>query len=558
MKADDGNAYCWGQNDWGELGDSSQVDRTIPTIIPGLNGIIGIDNGEAHTCALNSQGGVVCWGHGWAGQLGDGISGHSFTPVNVYGLSNGVIQISAGASYNCVVVDTGGVKCWGINDAGQLGNGTTDWSSTPVDVIGLSSGVASVASGRNHTCAVIVNGSLKCWGSNWVGQLGDGTTNSSLFPVDVIGITNAIAISVGIDHTCALTAIGAVKCWGANSEGELGDGTYTDRSIPVDVIGLTSGVSKITNGAYHSCALLSGGAARCWGYNVSGQLGDNTVYRSSVPVDVIGLQNGGQVIEAGYDHTCVLLTNGLITCWGSNGYGQLGLGDIPWKIIPTGVLFYSVMLPIIVREYQPSLISQWRVVNSPTIKDLYSLFMVSVNDGWAVGKDGTIIRWNGSEWSNLSSPTNNSLQAVTIISDSDGWVVGNSGNILRWNGSAWNLVSSPTTNDLYDVKMISSNNGWAVGTGGVMLRWNGTIWSQITSPTDLDLKALDFINSSDGWAVGGMWISTWFENIVLHWDGYNWTIDPGVGIQPDIMETVDFVSSTDGWVAGVLTIYIEE
>lgn len=347
LRANDGNVYCWGQNDWGELGDNSRVNRTRPTIISGLNGIIAIDNGESHSCALNSQGGVVCWGHGWAGALGDGLSGHSFIPVNVNGLTSGVIQISSGAHHNCAVLNTGGIKCWGWNIEGQLGNGTTDWAwnATPTDVSGLNSGVTTVTSGRNHTCAILTNGDVKCWGSNWAGQLGDGTTDSSLVPVDVIGLTDTVAISLGIDHTCALTAAGGVKCWGANFDGELGDGTYISRTSPVDVSGLSSGVSKIANGGYHSCALLSGGGVRCWGLNISGQVGNNTVQSSEVPVDVIGLASGGQSIDAGYYHTCVLLTNGTIKCWGSNGYGQLGLGDIPWKIIPVDALLFTGIVP---------------------------------------------------------------------------------------------------------------------------------------------------------------------------------------------------------------------
>jgi hypothetical protein len=215
-------------------------------------------------------------------------------------------------------------------------------------------------------------------------------------------------------------------------------------------------------------------------------------------------------------------------------------------------MLHQVYLPLVLKNFQTSTASQWRVVSSPTSKNLNGLFMVSANDGWVVGNDGTILRWNGSQWSAFTSPTTSHLQAVKIVSASDGWAVGNGGTILRWNGSAWNTVSSPTFVDLYDVKMISGSNGWAVGNGGVTLRWNGTAWSLVTSPTNRDLRALDFINASDGWAVGGMWDAGfgWYQNIVLHWNGTNWIVDPAINIQPDVLETVDFISSTDGWVAG--------
>lgn len=347
LLANEERAYCWGLNNFGQIGDSSKINKTNPTLVPSLTGIRVIKNGGVHSCILDSQGGVMCWGYGWAGQLGNGSWDLSLTPVNVNGLSSGVIQISAGWFHNCVVTNSDGVKCWGRNDEGQLGDGTTDWSATPVDVIGLDSGVAMVESGYLHTCAVLSNGRIKCWGKNRFGALGDGTTNSSLIPVDVVGITNAVAVSLGFEHTCALTSTGGVKCWGLNNSGMLGDGTYTNTSTPVDVIGLTSGVSKIANGEYHSCALLSGGGARCWGKNISGQLGNNTVYSSGVPVDVSGFSSGGQAIDAGIDHTCVLFSDGTIKCWGSNAYGQLGLGDIPWKITPVGALIYSVRLPLV-------------------------------------------------------------------------------------------------------------------------------------------------------------------------------------------------------------------
>jgi len=296
--------------------------------------------GQYHTCALLSGGGVRCWGFNSSGQLGDGTVTTSATPVNVTGLSSGVQAITAGSNHTCALLNGGGVMCWGFNSSGQLGDSTTTSRGSPVNVIGLSSGVLAVTAGDNHTCAVTNGGGVKCWGSNDYGQLGDSTVAQRTTPVDVAGLGGPVqAITAGGYHSCALTG-GGVQCWGFNGDGELGDGTTTNRMTPVSVNGLSSGVQAISAGSNHTCA-LRGGGVQCWGFNGQGQLGDGTFTPRLIPVAVSGLSSGIQAIAAGALHSCALLSGGGVMCWGANTFGQLGDGSSNQRTVPVNVIGLS-------------------------------------------------------------------------------------------------------------------------------------------------------------------------------------------------------------------------
>jgi alpha-tubulin suppressor-like RCC1 family protein len=319
-----------------------------------LGAYTAIAAGGSHTCALTASGGVKCWGRNDYGQLGDGTATNRNTPVDVVGLSSGVDAIAVGVDHTCALTVGGGVKCWGRNDNGQLGDGTATDRTTPVEVGGLTSGVAAIAAGDSHTCALTVGGGVKCWGYNGSGQLGDGTTTDRMTPVDVSGLTSGVdAIAVGVDHTCALTAGGGVKCWGDNRYGQLGDGTATDRTTPVEVSGLTSGVAAIVAGYYHTCALMVGGGVKCWGHNGYGQLGDGTTTDRTTPVDASGLTSGVAAIAAGRYHTCALTVGGGVKCWGYNRYGQLGNGEFGYSPTPVNVVGPAnlIYLPLVLKAY---------------------------------------------------------------------------------------------------------------------------------------------------------------------------------------------------------------
>jgi alpha-tubulin suppressor-like RCC1 family protein len=343
-----GGVKCWGRNDAGQLGDKTNDGSNVPVDVSGLtSGVKAIAVGGFHACALTNTGAVKCWGGNSYGQLGDGTNKQSNIPVDVSGLSSGIIAIFAGVWHTCALTDTGAVKCWGFNSNYQLGDGTFTNRYTPVDVLGLSSGVKDIATGYFHTCVITQNGTVKCWGNNMHGQLGDGTNNNRNIntPVDVLGLSSGvIAIAAGDYHTCAITQNGAVKCWGSNPSGQLGNGTNNQGNAPVDVAGLSYGVKAIAVGKLHTCVVTQNGAAVCWGNNLYGQLGDGTNTYRNTPVRVFGLSSGVRDIAAGNGHTCAVTNSGAITCWGNNLYGQLGDGRGSYRNTPVDVsgLSYGV------------------------------------------------------------------------------------------------------------------------------------------------------------------------------------------------------------------------
>jgi alpha-tubulin suppressor-like RCC1 family protein len=320
-----GAVQCWGWNGHGQLGDNTTTERHIPTQVTGLtSGVTAITSGRDHTCALLTTGAVQCWGWNAHGQLGDNTTTERHIPTQVTGLTSGVTAVSAGTDHTCALLTTGAVQCWGWNAHGQLGDNTTRPKLAPTQVTDLTSGVTAISSARDHTCALLTTGAVQCWGLNAYGQLGDSSTISALTPV-ASGLTSgATAITAGNHHTCALLTTGAAQCWGGNSYGQLGDSTTAERVAPTQVTGLTSGVTVLAAGYEHTCALLSTGATKCWGWNSHSQLGDNTTANKNSPTQVTGLSSGVMAVTAGLGHSCALLLTGAAQCWGWNSHSQLG------------------------------------------------------------------------------------------------------------------------------------------------------------------------------------------------------------------------------------------
>lgn len=295
---------------------------TPPTTVPPLPDTL-VAAGNGFTCAVVDEG-AWCWGTNGFGQLGEPDAGFvTDVPTQVRGLTEGVTAITAGNNHACAVVD-GAAMCWGANGYDQIGSGSAGSTDVPTQVQGLTSGVTAISAGDSFTCAV-VDGGARCWGRNGSGQLGITATGTAIStPVQAEGLTSGVtAISAGSEHACAVVQ-GAATCWGANGDHQLGDADAGwTRHEPSQVQGLASGVTAIDAGDSHSCAVVNG-SARCWGDNDYGQLGitDSTSF-SDVPVQVDGLTTGVTAIGAGSDVSCAVAT-GTAKCWGVNSVGQLG------------------------------------------------------------------------------------------------------------------------------------------------------------------------------------------------------------------------------------------
>jgi alpha-tubulin suppressor-like RCC1 family protein len=337
-----GAVKCWGDNGAGQLGDGipfDQPDRPASTMtpqaVPGIANAVDVCSGVAHSCAALQDGTVHCWGLNTFGQLGDGTQNRSPGAVQVVGITDAA-SLACGQSFVCAIRKDATVSCWGANYGGQFGDGdkTTDAGVAVAPVTGLT-GVRALSAGYAHACAVVQSGDLYCWGANDQGQLGIGSTAESLTPTKLVALSDVIQVAAGgssnSSFTCARESSGKVYCWGSNAFGQLGNGTpNTDPNPSPILVPAIDDAAFLSIGNEHACAVRARGTILCWGHDDAGQLGvggDSPDGAIPTPSQVVNLPSPTAIrVATGGQSSCALTKSGAAFCWGANGSGQLGIG----------------------------------------------------------------------------------------------------------------------------------------------------------------------------------------------------------------------------------------
>jgi alpha-tubulin suppressor-like RCC1 family protein len=507
----DGTMWAWGANWYGQIGDGTTATRTVPVRVDDRSDWSSVSTGDYHTAAVRSDGTVWAWGANWYGQIGDGTLAHRHAPVQVGAGTADWASVQAGAYHTLAIKRDGTLWAWGLNQYGQLGDGTTatrdapvqvgddtDWSSvsadgyhtlavkkdgtmwawgfngqgqigdgtnvdrnTPVQVGMGTADWASVAAGNYYSTAVRRDGALWAWGQNDVGQLGDGTSAARNAPVQVGSRSDWVSVAAGQSHTVAARRDGTLWAWGNNPCGELGDGSNAPRYSPVQVVARTEW-SHVSAGHYFTVAVGRNGSLWAWGRNQVGQLGDGTGTDRNAP-DPIGA--GWRSVSGGNGHTVALRWDGTLWAWGSNYNGQLG----------DGITVGRSLLPVSVGPY-----ADWE--------------SVSAGGDHTVGirRDGTLWAWGANYRGQLGAGTTTDSPTPLRIGPYSDWESVSAGIYytvgIRRDGTLWAWGYNPN-GQLGDGTRISSNSPSQVGTstawlavsaGGVhtvAVRHDGTLWA---------------------------------------------------------------------------------
>ncbi|KAH9249805.1 hypothetical protein BASA81_012400 [Batrachochytrium salamandrivorans] len=366
----DGQVYCSGDNYYGQIGvGNEELTVRSPLQMLAVTQAVDICMGDSHTCILESTGQVKCTGYNsyTSYVLGDGTTTDKIMLGNVLGLETGVSKIFCGPKTTCAVLEAGGARCWGSNNYGELGNNSTVSPPQPVSVNGFeSSGVQSIALGEDHTCFLNTAGKLLCTGSNYYGQLGNGTrqgTSTVPIPVTGLALTNTfVSVSCGGSHTCAVTVAGAALCWGSNLYGESGMSADGPFLVPQQVVGLSSGVKSVWISDDSTYMIKNDNTMMAFGYNSYGVLGNGNTTSMRAPIPFANGVGNIKEVRGGDQTTCVLLLDDTVQCLGSNYNGQFGTGT------STYITIYDLTTRLTVAELPPTVPNTLVPSRVPTVR----------------------------------------------------------------------------------------------------------------------------------------------------------------------------------------------
>lgn len=500
----DGTVWAWGSNSYGQVGDGTTDNRPFPQLVQGLGGVIAIAAGGNQTIALCSDGTVWAWGDNSSSQLGDGSSQSRAVPVRVLGLG-GVVAIGMGINHTLALKGDGTVWAWGANNSGQLGEPAYLYTqSAPVQVSALS-GVIAITTGGNHTLALKGDGTVWGWGSNYYGQLGDGTLITRTSPVQLVGLSGVSALGGGYFHSAALLTDGTVMVWGGNPHGQLGDGTADNHISPLSVAGLV-GVRAVAAGQRHSLAAKNDGTVWFWGNNSAGQAGDGTLLMHPDPLQVSGLSAATSVAAAA-DRSLVLTGGGTVWSW---GHDEAGNGSD----IPTVVAGLADVVAIAVGPY-PALavksngtVMAWgdnafgevgdgsttRRLTPVPVAALAGVLSVAAGSrhSLALKSDGTVWAWGRNNYGQLGDGTTiQRLEPVQVsglagvIAIAAGWqwslALKSDGTVWAWGDNSWGKLGDGTTTERHQPVQVSGLAGvTAIAASlnvSLALKGDGTVWS---------------------------------------------------------------------------------
>jgi alpha-tubulin suppressor-like RCC1 family protein len=456
LKADH-TVIAWGDNANGQLGDGTTTRRSTPVAVVGLANVQAISARGAHSLALTSDGRVWEWGG-------------SPTPAQVAGITD-VVEISAGAAFALARRRDGTVWAWGRNDDGQLGDGTRSdpfpRRATPAPVKGLAN-VVAISAGGDHALALLGDGSVRAWGANTHGALGDGTTVERLAPVAVNGLTGVTFIAASgatgdYGHSLAIRADGSVLAWGSNAYSELGDGTYDDHLTPIALTGLAGAIS-ISTGFLHSFALIAGGTLAAWGTNENGQLGDPSIDRLSMPAAIAGL-TGIADVRVGDLFTVALKTDGTVLAWGDNAFGQLGNEAFVFRSTPS-VALSGVAKLAVGGAHMVALESDGSVVAWGDSR------AAQVGDGTSVNRSAPAAVIGLGPGSGVTDISAGGLHTLALKSD---------GSVLSWGDNYSGEIGDRESDDAsVPSRVLGLASVTAISAGGahsVALRSDATVWT---------------------------------------------------------------------------------